>query len=141
MVRLASLSLQLTNRDIDQTTILAKKLHELNVDLLDVSSGGNDVRQEIHVGPSYRELARSTQDKEADGAEVPFAAHVRKNVPGLLVSAVGIITESAQANDIIEDGEADVIMIARELLRHIDFPLQAALELGAAVQPAVQYER
>lgn len=78
----------------------------------------------------------------ADGIlEVPFAAEIKKNVPGLLIGAVGIITEAKEANDIIENGEADVTFFARELLRNIDFPLKAAQELGVAVAPAVQYER
>ena len=73
--------------------------------------------------------------------ELPFAEHIKKHVPGLLVGAVGIITEPVQANDIIENDQADVVLFARQTLREIDFPLKAAEELGAAVSPAVQYER
>ena len=54
---------------------------------------------------------------------------------------MGLITDPAQANDIIENGEADIVLFAREVLRHIDFPLDAAQTLGAAVSPMVQYER
>ena len=72
---------------------------------------------------------------------MPFAAHIKKNVPGILIGAVGLITEPEQANDIIENGDADVVYFARQVLRDIDFPLQAAEALGAAVSPAVQYER
>lgn len=75
-----------------------------------------------------------------DTAEVPFAAHVKKNVPNLLVGAVGLITDPQEANDIIENGEADVVFFARQLLRDIDFPLEAAQALGVAVAPAAQYQ-
>lgn len=73
--------------------------------------------------------------------EVPFAAHVKKNVPNLLVGAVGLVTTSQEAEGILQDGEADVVLFARQILRDIDFPLEAALELGVAAAPAVQYER
>lgn len=54
---------------------------------------------------------------------------------------MGIITDAEQANDILEQGKADVILIGRQLLRNLDWPLDAAVELGVAVAPAVQYER
>jgi hypothetical protein len=56
-----------------------------------------------------------------------------------LIGAVGIITEPEQANDIIENGQADLTLFAREVLRDIDFPLRAAQELGVAVNPSLQY--
>jgi hypothetical protein len=56
-----------------------------------------------------------------------------------LVGAVGIITEPEQANDIIENGQADLTLFAREILRDVDFPLRAAQELGVAVNPSLQY--
>jgi tRNA-dihydrouridine synthase len=71
--------------------------------------------------------------------EVPFAEHIKKNVPDFLIGAVGIITEPEQANDILEDGQADVAFFARQVLRDIDFPLRAAQELGVAVNPSLQY--
>lgn len=80
-------------------------------------------------------------DSPLSSLEVQFAEHVKKHVPGLLVGAVGQITDSEQANDIIKDGRADVVLQAREVLRNIDFPLKTAEVLGAAVAPAVQYER
>ena len=73
--------------------------------------------------------------------EVHFADHIRKEVPGLIIGTVGIITEAVQANDIIEEGRADVVLMARQVLRNIDFPLEAAETLGVAVAPSVQYER
>lgn len=77
----------------------------------------------------------------ADQTELPFAEHIKKHVKNTLIGTVGIITEPKQANDIIEQGRADVVMCARQVLRNVDFPLDCALELGAAVAPAVQYER
>ncbi|OWZ58869.1 oxidoreductase [Cryptococcus neoformans c8] len=111
---------------IEQTTTFVGKLAELGVDLVDVSSGGNDLRQKIAPGPSY---------------QLPFAAHLKKTYPNLLIGSVGIITDAKQANDILEQGKADVILIGRQLLRNLDWPLGAAVELGVAVAPAVQYER
>lgn len=111
---------------IEQTTIFAEKLRDIGIDLLDVSSGGNDSRQQIDVGPKY---------------QVPFAAHVKKHVPNLLIGAVGLITTPQEAEGVLQNGEADVVFFARQILRDIDFPLEAAQELGVAVAPAVQYER
>lgn len=68
-----------------------------------------------------------------------FAEHIKKNVANLPIGAVGIITEPEQANDIIESGKADVTLFARQILRDIDFPLRAAMELGVAVNPSLQY--
>lgn len=58
-----------------------------------------------------------------------------------MIGSVGIITDAKQANDILEQGKADVILIGRQLLRNLDWPLDAAVDLGVAVAPAVQYER
>ena len=117
---------QLTPRGLEQTTLLAAKLRDIGVDLFHVSSGGNDVRQKIKLGPGY---------------QVPFAAHVRANVPGILVGAVGSLTDARQSEAVLEKGEADVVFFGRQVLRYIDFPLHAAEEFGVAVAPAVQYER
>jgi 2,4-dienoyl-CoA reductase-like NADH-dependent reductase (Old Yellow Enzyme family) len=61
-------------------------------------------------------------------------------LPNLLVGSVGLITEPKQAEGILQDGKADTIFLARELMRHADFPIYAAQELGVAVKPANQYE-
>ncbi|QRV92667.1 NADH:flavin oxidoreductase/NADH oxidase [Ceratobasidium sp. AG-Ba] len=111
---------------IEQTVELSKKLGAIGVDLIDTSSGGNWVQQKIPVGPLY---------------QVPFAERVKKEVPNVLVGTVGLITTPQQAEEILEDGQADVVLLARELLRHGDFPIYAAQELGLAVKPANQYER
>jgi tRNA-dihydrouridine synthase len=73
--------------------------------------------------------------------EVPLAEHIKQNVPNLLVGAVGIITDPIQSEEILQKSQADVIFMARQVLRDVDFPLRAAQELGAAIQPIVQYER
>lgn len=111
---------------MQQTTILATKLRDIGVDLIDVSSGGNYVGQHISVGPSY---------------QVPFSAHLKKQVPGIIIGAVGLITDPKQAEEILENDKADCVFLAREILRNPDFVLEAAQALGVAVQPAVQYER
>jgi 2,4-dienoyl-CoA reductase-like NADH-dependent reductase (Old Yellow Enzyme family) len=115
--------------DDDQTVRLAGLLAEAGVDLVDTSTGGN-VPARIPVGPGY---------------QVPFARRVRTEA-GIPSGAVGLITDPKQAEDIIADGSADVVLLARELLREPHWPLRAAAELGvddedqAALWP-VQYQR
>ncbi|CAE6467531.1 unnamed protein product [Rhizoctonia solani] len=111
---------------IEQTVELAKRLKAEGVDLVDTSSGGNWSAQKIPVGPMY---------------QVPFAERIKQEVPELVVGSVGLITSPQQAEGILQDGKADVVMLARELLRHVDFPIYAAQELGVVVKPANQYER
>ncbi|CAE6449662.1 unnamed protein product [Rhizoctonia solani] len=111
---------------IEQTIELARRLKEEGVDLVDTSSGGNWSAQKIPVGPMY---------------QVPFAENIKKAVPDLVVGSVGLITTPQQAEGILQEGKADVVMLARELLRHVDFPIYAAQELGVVVKPANQYER
>ncbi|KAG9000531.1 hypothetical protein FRB94_005381 [Tulasnella sp. JGI-2019a] len=109
---------------IQQTLILSKELVKLGVDLIDTSSGGNFVGQRIPVGPSY---------------QVPFAEAIKGEE--ITTGAVGLITTPQQAEEILQKGQSDVIFLARELIRHADWPLYAAQELGVTVQPPVQYER
>ncbi|CAD6585588.1 MAG: hypothetical protein TREMPRED_004180 [Tremellales sp. Tagirdzhanova-0007] len=111
---------------LEQTTKLAQRLAAIGIDLIDVSSGGNDTRQKVPVEPSY---------------QVPFASHIKQHVRDTIVGTVGIITDPVQANDILQNDEADVVFCGRQVLRDLDFPLRAAQELGCAVAPAVQYER
>jgi 2,4-dienoyl-CoA reductase-like NADH-dependent reductase (Old Yellow Enzyme family) len=108
----------------DDSVALATILKDAGVDLVDCSSGGN-VLAPIPLKPGY---------------QVEFADAVRKT--GILTGAVGLITEPKQADDIIKNGEADMVIMARELLRDPYFPLRAAHELGhdEVVWP-VQYER
>jgi len=112
---------------IEQSTILAAELQKVaGIDLIDVSSGGNWSAQKITIGPGY---------------QVDFAEHIKKALPNLLIAAVGLITDPHQAEGYLKDGKADVVLLARELLRHVDWPLYAAQTLGVAVKPAVQYDR
>lgn len=111
---------------IEQSIILVKELKKLGVDLIDVSSGGNYSEQKIDVKPGY---------------QVPFADQIKKAVPEMPVSSVGLITSGTQANEIVESGKANVIMLARELLRNADFVFDAAQELNSVVKVPVQYER
>ena len=109
----------------DDSVNLAALLKARGVDLLDCSTGGNVPKADIPVGPGY---------------QVPFAARVRHET-GLPTGAVGLITTAAQAEDIIAQGEADLVLLARELLRDPYFPLHAAHELGAKIKWPNQYER
>jgi 2,4-dienoyl-CoA reductase-like NADH-dependent reductase (Old Yellow Enzyme family) len=114
-----------TGWDIAQSVALARQVKPLGVDLIDVSSGGNLAHAKIQTGPGY---------------QVPFAAQIRREAD-MATGAVGMITESAQAQQIIASGEADVVLTARESLRDPYFPRRAAKELGAKIEPPVQYGR
>ncbi|ELU42297.1 NADH:flavin oxidoreductase/NADH oxidase [Rhizoctonia solani AG-1 IA] len=111
---------------IKQTIEFSRRLHVEGVDLVDTSSGGNWSDQKIPVGPMY---------------QVPFAESIKQAIPELIVGSVGLITTPQQAEEILCEGKADVVMLGRELLRHVDFPIYAAQELGVVVKPANQYER
>ena len=111
--------------DADSTVALARLLMDRGVDLLDCSSGGAVSHQKIHVVPGY---------------QVPFAEKVRKET-GMPTGAVGLITTPEQAEEVVRDGRADLVLIARESLRDPHFPLRAAHELGVKVHWPVQYER
>ena len=103
---------------------LAPLLHAIGADLIDVSSGGLHPDQQIPVGPGY---------------QVPFSRALKE--VGATTGAVGLITEPKQAEEIVADGEADVVLLARELLRDPHWPLRAARELGVDVAWPRQYER
>jgi len=123
-VRLSSTDWTDGGWDIEQTVRLSKKLHAKGVDVIDCSSGGNVHNAKIPLAAGY---------------QVPFAEAVRKaGVPSV---AVGLITDPLQANAIIESGQADLIMLARQLLRDPYWPLHAAKELGIDVDWPIQYAR
>lgn len=111
--------------DIAESVELSKLLKSKGVDLVDTSSGGNVADAQIPVGPGY---------------QVQFAERIKKET-GIATGAVGMITEPTQAETIIESGQADVVILARELLRDPNFPLRAAHELNYPVTWPVQYER
>ncbi|GAB3842803.1 NADH:flavin oxidoreductase/NADH oxidase [Hymenobacter jeollabukensis] len=109
----------------DDSVALARVLQGLGVDLIDCSTGGNVAQAPIPVGPGY---------------QVEFAARIRQET-GLPTGAVGLITDARQAEDIIATGQANVVLLARELLRDPYFPLHAAQELGVELPWPNQYER
>ena len=111
--------------DVEQSVVLSREAAARGVDLVDVSSAGNDPRQEITLGPGY---------------QVPFAARVRAET-GVPTAAVGLITEPKQADDLVADGSADAVFLAREMLRDPHWVLRAARELGADVDWPEQYLR
>ena len=111
--------------DIDQSVALARQLKELGADLIDCSSGGNLPHATIAVGPGY---------------QTPFAEQIRRQA-NLLTGAVGMITSSIQAEHILLTGQADAVIMARELLRDPYWPLRAARELRQPVSWPVQYLR
>jgi 2,4-dienoyl-CoA reductase-like NADH-dependent reductase (Old Yellow Enzyme family) len=111
--------------DLEQTEALSHELVEHGVDAIDVSSGGNSPKQQIPVGPGY---------------QVPHARAVRE-ASGLSTIAVGMITSPQQAEQIVADGSADAVMLARQLLREPHWPLRAAYELRADVPWPEQYAR
>ncbi|KAI0778351.1 hypothetical protein BD413DRAFT_106243 [Trametes elegans] len=111
---------------IEQSKVFVGELKKLGVDLIDCSSGGNWVKQKITVEPGY---------------QVPFAEALKKAYPDLPIGAVGLITDPEQAESYLRDGKADVVFLARELLRNPHWPILAADKLGVAVKPANQYER
>ncbi|MEO6149354.1 MAG: NADPH dehydrogenase NamA [Mucilaginibacter sp.] len=110
---------------ISDSVELAKVLKAKGVDLIDSSTGGNVATAKIPLKPGY---------------QVEFAEAIKKEA-GILTGAVGLITEAAQAEEIITSGQADLVIIAREFLRDPHFPLRAAHELGVQVKWPVQYER
>jgi 2,4-dienoyl-CoA reductase-like NADH-dependent reductase (Old Yellow Enzyme family) len=107
------------------TVALAPLLGEAGADVVDCSSGGLTPAQKVEVGPGY---------------QVPFAEAVRRE-SGMLTAAVGLITEPAQADAIVREGRADLVLLARELLRQPYWPLHAARALGQEAPVPVQYER
>jgi 2,4-dienoyl-CoA reductase-like NADH-dependent reductase (Old Yellow Enzyme family) len=110
---------------LEDTVQLAKILKEKGVDLIDCSTGGNVPHAKIPAGPGY---------------QVPFAEEVRKQT-GLMTGAVGLIQGAQQAEDILQNEQADLILLAREFLRDPYFPLHAAFELGDDIGWPDQYVR
>jgi 2,4-dienoyl-CoA reductase-like NADH-dependent reductase (Old Yellow Enzyme family) len=109
----------------EESVKLAAILKTKGVDLVDCSSGGLAAHQQIKPGPLY---------------QTPFAEKIRKEA-GIATAAVGMITTAAEAESIIAEGRADLVVMARQLLREPYFPLHAAHTLKADVAWPVQYER
>ena len=111
--------------DLEQSVELARQLKALGVDLIDCSSGGNVATAKIPIGAGY---------------QTPFAERIRREA-GIATAAVGLITGAAQADQIIRSGQADIVLLARELLRDPYWPLHAAQELGVKAPWPAQYLR
>ncbi len=110
---------------VEQSVKLAKMVKPLGVDLIDCSSGGLVPDAKVPLSPGY---------------QVPFAEKVRREA-GLATGAVGLITSAQQAGQIIRNGQADLILLARQFLRDPYFALHAAAELHIDVPWPRQYER
>lgn len=111
--------------DVEQSVVLSRWLKERGVDLIDCSSGGLVPGARIPVAPGY---------------QVPFAETVSKEA-GIDTGAVGLITEPEQAEEIVSSGKANVVFLARAVLRDPYWPLHAAKHLGAEAPWPVQYDR
>ncbi len=110
---------------MDDSVKLSIILKEKGVDVIDCSSGGNISGVKINIGPLY---------------QTPFAEQIKKEA-GIMTGAVGLITTAEQCEHIISEGKADLVFLARQLLRNPYFPLHAAKELGIDIKWPVQYER
>ena len=125
LVRISSTDWHEGGWDLEQSVELARQLKPLGVDLIDCSSGGNLAAARIPFSPGY---------------QTPFAARIRC-AAGIPTGAVGLITSAAQADHIIGTGQADLVIMARELLRDPYFPLRAARKLGRKTSWPAQYLR
>ena len=111
--------------DLEEAVALARLLKDRGVDLVDCSSGGAVHDQQIAIGPGY---------------QVPFAERIRRDA-GIPTGAVGLITDAHQADAIVAKGQADLVLLARELLRDPYWPLHAADKLNVVVPWPAQYLR
>jgi len=111
--------------NLEESTKLTSILKEHGVDVIDVSTGGNLAHVRIPVGENY---------------QVPFAEAIKKQTY-MTTGALGLITEPKQAEEILENGHADFIIMGRQLLREPYFPHRAAKELGVELEWPIQYER
>jgi 2,4-dienoyl-CoA reductase-like NADH-dependent reductase (Old Yellow Enzyme family) len=124
-VRLSATDWVAGGLSVDDTVAFCRMLKDEGVDLVDVSSGGNDPKQQIPIGAGY---------------QVAFAERVKRET-GIATGAVGMITEPTQADQIIRTEQADVVLLARELLREPYWPLRAAQALHQPGSWPAQYER
>lgn len=111
--------------DVSHSVALARVLKEHGVDVIDTSSGGNVAGATIPTGPSY---------------QVPFAAQIKREA-GIATAAVGQITRPEQADAIVRNGEADLVLLARKFLRDPYWGLHAGQALGVDVTWPAQYLR
>jgi 2,4-dienoyl-CoA reductase-like NADH-dependent reductase (Old Yellow Enzyme family) len=114
LVRFSATDWSVGGWDEDQTSTVAGWARDAGADFFDISSGGNVAEADIPLGPGY---------------QVPLSDYVRSHAE-VSTSAVGLITDPREAEAIVASGKADVVMLARELLRDPHWPLRAAHELG-----------
>ncbi len=114
LVRLSATDWAEGGWDVEQSVALARVLGALGVDLVDVSSGGLVASARVPAGPGY---------------QTGFAERIRREA-GVRTGAVGLITSPEQADHVIRTGQADLVLLAREMLRDPNFPLRAARALG-----------
>jgi 2,4-dienoyl-CoA reductase-like NADH-dependent reductase (Old Yellow Enzyme family) len=110
---------------IEDSVKLAQALKPLGVDIIDASSGGLDIRQQIDIKPLY---------------QVPFASQIRHEAQ-IATAAVGLITDAQQADQIIQTGDADLILLGRKLLSNPYWAIEAAQALGQPAPIPNQYLR
>ena len=125
LVRLSGTDWVPNGWDVEQSIALARLLIPLGVDLIDCSSGGIVPGAKIPVGPGY---------------QVGIAERIKRDA-GMATAAVGLITHAQQADAIVRSGRADMVLLAREMLRDPYWPLHAAKVLGLNVTWPVQYQR
>ncbi len=111
--------------DVDEAVGLARRLRELGVDLVDCSSGGLSPTAKVPAGPGY---------------QTAFAERIRREAE-VATGTVGLITTPEQADHVIRSGQADVVLLAREMLRDPYFPLRASVRLGQEGPWPKQYLR
>jgi 2,4-dienoyl-CoA reductase-like NADH-dependent reductase (Old Yellow Enzyme family) len=124
-VRISSTDWKENGWTVDDSVKLAEHLRDIGVDLIDCSSAGLVPDAKISVGPAY---------------QAPFAERIRKDAE-ILTGAVGLITDADQADRIIRSGQADIVLLARQMLRDPYWPLHAAQVLKIPLEPPVQYLR
>jgi 2,4-dienoyl-CoA reductase-like NADH-dependent reductase (Old Yellow Enzyme family) len=110
---------------LEDSVELARRVKAMGVDLVDCSSGAMVPGAKIPAAPGF---------------QVPFAERIRRETV-VMTGAVGLLTEPQQADEIIKTGQADLVLLAREMLRDPYFPLRAAKALGATIKPPDQYGR
>jgi NADPH2 dehydrogenase len=111
--------------DLEESIELSKILKEKNVDLIDVSTGGNIHGAKIPVFPGY---------------QVPFCEKIKKDAE-IKTGAVGLITSTAQAEKILREGKADLILVAREMLRNPYLAIEGSFEMKEDCFFPHQYDR
>jgi 2,4-dienoyl-CoA reductase-like NADH-dependent reductase (Old Yellow Enzyme family) len=111
--------------DIEQSVVFARALEKIGCDFIHVSSGGLSPQQKIPLGPNY---------------QIGFAARIKQET-GMPTIGVGLVTEPAQAEEILETGQADMVALARGMLFDPRWPWHAAAQLGDHVTAPPQYLR